>query len=344
MLRRIVTAPLALLALALAPQAVAAAAPPPPAVVRSEAGERAIYAWLGRLGEAMTIQNRGMQKLSGSRALMEQMATPAGAKAAAPRLRALVAEARASVRQADALLASTSLPDLVVGNGLTPASMLAEARAQNAKAIAVLDDYDALLAAFERGDRAAAVKLAPRLMEGSMVLVDGQRLMMRGRQAALPQSQSMHQALELPVQLYRAMAFAGRAWLTARVGGRAEAGAAQLRSETGAAAAALRDAARTGRVHLAAERAPIEAAAGGRMSERDKADYAVIRTGWAVKERLFELEEELAGLLEAGGSVSPAALAAQATPRLLGDLAAFELRYTQMVAGSAAQISAGRTE
>jgi hypothetical protein len=340
MSRRILSAPLALLALA--PQLAVAAALSPPPPVRSEAGERAIYAWLARLGEAMAIQNRGMQKLSGSRVLMEQMATPAGVKAAAPQLRALVAEARAAVRPADAILASTSPPELVVGNGLTPASMLVEARAQNAKAIAVLDDYDALLVAFERGDRAATAKLAPRLMEGSMVLVDARRLMMWGRQAALPERQSMHQVLELPVQLYRAMAVAGRAWLAARVGGRAEAGAARLRIETGEAAAALRVAARTGRVHLATERAAIEAAVDGAMSERNKADYGVIRAGWAVKERLFDLEEELAGLIEAGGAASPAALAAQTTPRLLGDLAAFELRYTQMVAGSAAQITAGR--
>jgi hypothetical protein len=181
-------------------------------------------------------------------------------------------------------------------------------------------------------------------MEGSMVLIDAQRLMMRGRQVALPESQSTHQVLELPVQLYRTMAVAGRAWLGARVGGRAEAGAAQLRGETREAAAALRTAARTGRVHLAGERAPIEAAAVGSMSEQGKADYGVIRGGWAVKERLFDLEEELAGLLEEGGSVSPAALAAQTTPRLLGDLAAFELRYAQIVAVSAARISAGRTQ
>lgn len=350
MMFRIVAALAAPLALVAQASSSAAPLPPagrplPPVDARSGADQGDIFAWLAKVGEALTVQTRGMQKLSASGPLLQEMATPAGAAAAAPRLRALIAEARAGVRDADAILGSIQPPTLVIGNGLTPASMLAEARAQNTRAIAVLDDYDALLAAFERGDRAAAAKVAPRLMEGSLVLIDGQRLMMRGRQAALPEGHSMHQAMELPVQLYAAMTVAGRSWLAARIGGHAEAGAAQLRTATSAAAAALRGAARIGRVHLAAERGPIEAAAGGAgMSDRAKADFGVIRAGWAVRERMFALEEELAGLLEAGGAVSPGALAAQTTPRLLGDLAAFELRYTQMVAASAAEISGGRSQ
>ncbi|HEX6377245.1 MAG TPA: hypothetical protein VFZ91_16160 [Allosphingosinicella sp.] len=316
------------------------AASQPPAAATPQVEES--LAFVARLGEAVNVQVAGMKKLLDAKPLFESMTTPARVKAAAPKVRALMAEARRSVQQSDAMLAAIVPPPGLRLGSLSPASMIAEVRSQNAKSVALLGDYDAFLVAAERGDRAAVLKAAPRLMEGSFLLVDGNATIYRNRQAAIPSDQSVHQALGIGVQLYRAESAAGRAWLAAKFGGRPDAAASSLGSQLAEVAREARALSAEGRTNLARELSELDRnTAGLGFQGEEAATLARIRQALADKAKLFAIGDELAGLAEAGARVGGAALAAQPSPQLLGQLAALELRFHGTLAEQAA-MAAGK--
>jgi hypothetical protein len=304
----------------------------------------AALAFVGQLGEALSIQIAGMKKLADAKPLLDSLTTPAAIQAGAPQIRALMAEARASVGQADSMLANVVVPNLgmgAFGPALSPATMLAEARDQNRKALALLADYDTMLAAAARGDRAAVLRTAPKLVEGSFLLMDGVAMTYRTRQAALPPSQSMHQVLGVGIQLYRAMTAAGRGWYNARVTGKADLAAATLRPQLADIARDVRPLARQGRVNLARELAELDRVAAAGLSRDDAATMARLRRASVEREKLFAIADDIAAWAEAGGGVTGAKLAAEAAPELMGALLPLEMRFHSVVAGQAA-IAAGR--
>jgi hypothetical protein len=293
-------------------------------------------AFVGQLGEVTKLQVEGVQKLLDAKPLFDSMATPAGAKAAAPRLRLLMDEARATVRRADAMTGAIVPPPGLRLGTLDPAAMLGEVRSHNAKTLALLADFDAFLAAAERGDRAAMGRAAPRLMEGSLLLIDGNASMYRNRQAAIPSTQSVHQALEIGVQLYRAMSASGRAWIAAKTGG-ADSAAASLRAQLAQVSIRAGTASREGRANLARELADLDRRiAGAGLRGHEAAAVGRIREALAGKEKLFEVGDEVAAAAVAGGRITGAGLAAQPSPQLLGRLAPLELRFQTVLAAQAA--------
>jgi hypothetical protein len=301
-------------------------------------------AFIGQLGEVMKVQVEGVQKLLNAKPLFDSMATPAGARVAAPRIRLLMDEARATVRRADTMTARIVPPPGLRLGTLEPAAMLAEVRSQNAKTLALLADFDAFLAAAERGDRSAMAKAAPGLMEGSFLLIDGNAAMYRNRQAAIPPTQSVHQALEIGVQLYRAMSASGRAWLAARTGRGPDAAAATLRTQLAQVSSRARAASREGRANLARELGELDrriAHAGLRGDEA--AAVARIRQALAGKEKLFQVGDEVAATAAAAGQITGAGLVAQPSPQLLGRLGPLEVRFQGALAEQAA-IATGKAE
>lgn len=301
-------------------------------------------AFVGQLGEAVNVQVAGMKKLLEAKPLFDSMTSPAAVKAAAPRARVAISEARRSVQQADSMLGRIVAPAGLSIGSLTPQSMIAEARSQGAQFISLLADYETFLAAAERGDHAAARRAAPRLMEASFLLVDGSASLYRNRQAAIPETQSVHQVLAIGVQLYRAMSVSGRGWLAARYEGRPDAAAATMRSTLGSVAREARSASEQGRANLARELAELDRRTSGLgFKGEEAATLARIRQALASKEKLFAVGDALAGMAEAGAKVTGGALAAQPAPQLLGQLAPLELQFHGALAEQAA-IATGKAE
>ncbi|HEX8480484.1 MAG TPA: hypothetical protein VF650_01100 [Allosphingosinicella sp.] len=294
-------------------------------------------AFISRLGEVMEVQVAGMKKLLDAKPLLDGMTTPAAVEANAPRIRALLAQASAIVERADAMTGSITVPPGFRLGNLDVATMLSEVRSQNAKTIALIRDYDGFLDAAERGDRAAAMKMAPRLMEGGFLIIDGNASMYRNRQAAVAPTQSVHQALEIGIQMYRAMSAAGRAWLAARQGMRPDAAAATLRSQLADISARIAGANQAGRANLARELSALDgkSATLGLRGE-EAANFARLRQALAGKEKLFAVGEELSALIASVGSITGRSLSAEASPLLMARLMPLEMHFQAALAEQAA--------
>ncbi|HEX8574013.1 MAG TPA: hypothetical protein VF759_14815 [Allosphingosinicella sp.] len=301
-------------------------------------------AFIGQLGEVLNVQVAGMKKLLDAKPLFDSMTSPAGVKAGAPKVRALMAEAEAMVRQADSMTGRIVPPPGLRYGTLEPATMLAEVRSQNAKCLELLGEFDAFLRAAERGDRAAAMKMAPRLMEGSFLLIDGNASMYRNRQAALPSTHSIYQALDIGVQLYRSMSVSGRAWIAAKFGNRPDSAAATLRAQLGEIAVRARAASAEGRANLARELSEFDRKTEGLRFRGEEAEtMARFRRAFAGKEKLFAVGDEIASIAGAAARVSGAELAAQPSPQLLGRFMPLEIRFQGALAEQAA-IATGKAQ
>jgi hypothetical protein len=174
-------------------------------------------------------------------------------------------------------------------------------------------------------------------MDASFLLIDGSASLYRSRQAAIPQTQSVHQALGIGVQLYRAMSVSGRGWIAAKYGNRPDAAAASMRSSLGAIAREARSASEQGRANLTRELAELDRKTSGLgFQGEEAATLGRIRQALASKEKMFAVGDALADMAEAGAKVSGAALAAQPSPQLLGQLAPLELRFHGVLAEQAA--------
>lgn len=93
-----------------------------------------------------------------------------------------------------------------------PADLVQFSRTMIADTQTYLRNMDEVLAtmidavnAFERNDRAAFNAVAPRLVRGAALLLEGQIVMFRGRQRTVPQSESAYHSLGAMVSLYEGM-------------------------------------------------------------------------------------------------------------------------------------------
>ena len=318
-----------------APSSADRSAPPQLSAGQTEAAK----AWLAQVGEALAVQAEGMARLGQSAALFEQLKTPEQIKANGPKLRALLAGAAADIRRSDAMLAQVKPVVGALAPELTFERIRMEVLAQNRKAVTALEHFDTFLLAAEAGDRTKALQLLPKVLESSFLLIEGQALILRNRQAAVPATASVHQALGVSVQLYRAMGTAGASWVRARMGGKSEEAAAGMRSALADVSRETRRLSAAGRANLARELQEIDALKGtGQLKPRDAAALANARAIYAEEEKVFALGDELARLGEQHGAVQAAALAAQEKPALLGALVGLE---TRLQAVTAAQMALG---
>jgi hypothetical protein len=248
--------------------ALIAASPPPPAAPRQGSIEDvnaklvAFGAWAKQITDALTLANDAFAGLGPRmKALMPTSRDPAQVRAAAPRLRALLEEVRQPVLRSQAMLSAIPPldPKIAALSALEPGRMLTDARAQIARILGYLDDCRTVADAIERGDVDVLRVAAPKLMRSGFLLIDTQVALFRGRQAMMPPSRSSYQATGVTIALYRTMSAAAGGWYEARVEGRAEEGAAVQRTRFLALAGELDALTRTGRAHLAAEGAELDA-------------------------------------------------------------------------------------
>ena len=310
-----------------APVSVRPAATAPPNFADS-------MAFVARLGEIVSLQTASVKKLMDAKPLMDSLATQAGIETNGPKLRAVIAEARSGIKRSDAMMSALAPPDVSVGT-MSLADMVGEARRNTAQSLVLLDDYDGFVSALMRGDQAAARSLAPKLMSGAFVMMDTMRSTYRNRQAITPATSSVHQAVGVGAQLYRAMGEAGRGWYNAVVARQGAAAATQLRSELQETSRELRALSKTGRANLARELADLDGRSVG-FSGSDAAAMARLRSAFAHKEGFFAMADELAALCDkAAPEVSAAALARQPEPALLAAMVPLELRFHKVVATQA---------
>jgi hypothetical protein len=287
-------------------------------------------AFVARLGEIVSLQTASVKKLMDAKPLMDSLATQAGIKANGPRLRAVIAEARSGIKRSDAMMSALGTPDVRMGS-MSLADMVVEARRNTAQSLVLLDHYEGFVTALMRGDQAAARSLAPKLITGSFLMMDTMRSTYRNRQAIAPATSSIHQAVGIGAQLYRAMGEAGRAWYNAVVARKGEAAATQLRGELQDTARELRVLSRAGRVNLARELAELDRKSVG-FTGSDAASMARMRSAFAHKEGFFGIADELASLCDrAAQAVSAAALARQPEPALLSAMVPLELRFHNVI-------------
>jgi hypothetical protein len=196
---------LAALALVLAPMGMAVLQP---AAAQTDESERAFAQWMLQVTNVVERASAVNNELSA----LQQSYNPNGNR-----------EAQLAAMRAVRTHAMQSRPQLVgFGEELiaigpfehpaAPADLIEFSRAMVTDTQTYLRNMDEILGAmieavnaFERNDRAAFDAVAPRLVRGAALLLEGQIVMFRARQRAVPQDESAYHSLGAMVSLYEGM-------------------------------------------------------------------------------------------------------------------------------------------
>jgi hypothetical protein len=321
----------------------ATAAPPEPVPPEVVGQFDAFTTWVQRIISALTPANAAVA------ALMEQMKStmPAGgdaaqARKAGARLGPLIAEARQRVLRARDELAA--LPpfrfDLQSYHPpLDPNRLLEDSRTQANALLKQLDNCQLAADALASGDAQALKEAAVRLIRGGVILMRGQALIFRNRQAAFPPSRSAHQLAGISVDLYEAMGAVSEAWARARVDREPGPAAADLRARLSEIAVQVEALTRAGRENLARERA--EFAAEARESAHDAQVQRLLRRVEllaAYEEKMLATGDELAKWARDHQAIDGATLDRQGELELL-ELAAIERKMVAFGQTNAAALA-----
>lgn len=285
--------------------------------------------WLGRAGEAIGLATEGFQELSQRmQALAASRPSKAQAMAAAPGIRKLIAACRASILRSNAALDALGPAPEGIEFPTSPRQLVADARAQNGRLLALVDNYDVFLGALASGDTQAIGRALPKILEGAFALIGHQRIIIRNRQAAVPEKDAAHQAIGIAGQVYRGMDAVVRNWLAAREGGPSGAGkaAAALGAELRLVARESRALAEAGRANLRRELAEMqEMRSRARGSEARLLDR--VGRAAAIDEKIFALGDRLAAFAEGNADITGAQLLATGQASLLAEMVAMESSY-----------------
>ncbi|MEA3062578.1 MAG: hypothetical protein QOJ94_2359 [Sphingomonadales bacterium] len=334
--------------LLLAAASVPARGAPPEAVPPEVVSQfDAFTTWVQRIVSALSPANAAVA------ALMDQMKStmpvgndPAQARAAAARLSPLIAEARQKVLRARDELAAipTFRFDLPSYHPpLEPQRLLDDSRAQASDLLSQLDNYQLVADALARGDSQALKEAAVRLIRGGVLIMRGQALIFRNRQAAFPPSRSPHQVSGISAELYETMGAVSEAWVRARVDGEPGPAAAALRARLSQIAVQVEALTRAGRQNLAHEQA--ELAADARESAQDPQAQRLLRRVELVaayEEKMLAMGDELAAWARQHQAIDGAALEREGQSDLF-QLAAIERRMVALTQANAAAL-AGRQD
>lgn len=302
----------------------------------SEAGR-----WAERLGEALTVAADGFRDLNqGMQALASAGPTRDRAAAAAPDLRRRIERSRGDIRRSNAILDGLLPYPAIMESEIPPAQLVADARAFNARMLALLDSYDRFIAAMAESDMAAMERALPAVTEGVFALVGHQRLLLRNRQASVKVSDSSHQSLGVAGQIYRAMEAVLRASISARTGSGATAqSAAALSDELRLVADETRALAAAGRRNVEREVAEVDAYRASGESERRLMER--VRRVFLSEAKVFELADRLVAFAESNKGVTAAQLRAPGPSPLFPPLKQLEADYLAIAMEQAAILAEG---
>lgn len=245
----------------------------------------AIGIWMEQATAAMQLGAETFAAISPEfKAVIAQARDRKTIEAALPRLNALIARGRAGAAKWQAALAA--LPpapgaDLMRQAGVDPARIIADARAQNARMLVLIGDMEAMFAAIAAGELQRLPALVPKLLSGSVILIENRAAILRNRQVAIA-----------PI----------RGWAGAQEG-RGQGSVARMRSDLASFSRELQVLTETGRINLAREQRELETAL-GQMRGDDSARSVIERSlrMFTEEERLFAVGDELAASMEHGAS------------------------------------------
>lgn len=198
-----------------------------------------------------------------------------------------------------------------------PADLVQFSRTMIADTQTYLRNMDEVLAtmidavnAFERNDRAAFNAVAPRLVRGAALLLEGQIVMFRGRQRTVPQSESAYHSLGAMVSLYEGMS----ALIMPNVENReARVTAAAQSAETWGV---------SGRAALAQQRAGLVGY---------PPNQAIIDEMFNLEGQFYAANDRVVALLRAAAQeAASGATALQLNRRYTGQIAAIEVEYQRI--------------
>lgn len=198
-----------------------------------------------------------------------------------------------------------------------PADLVQFSRTMIADTQTYLRNMDEVLAtmidavnAFERNDRAAFNAVAPRLVRGAALLLEGQIVMFRGRQRTVPQGESAYHSLGAMVSLYEGMS----ALIMPNVENReARVTAAAQSAETWGV---------SGRAALAQQRAGLVGY---------PPNQAIIDEMFNLEGQFYAANDRVVALLRAAAQeAASGATALQLNRRYTGQIAAIEVEYQRI--------------
>lgn len=340
----------ALPALALALCAAAPAEKPPLLVKQAtparslDAEFSALGAWMRQLNDALAISNQAVAGFAArAREVTPDLQDPNRVKAAAARLKVMLGEVREEVKRSQAALDAIPPYDSALARsaGLDIGKMLVDAREQEGNMLAYVEDFEALAAGAERGDAAVIRAAGPKLLQGSLLLIDNTIVVLRGRQAAFPSNRSSHQVIGVSLQLYKAMGLGLRTWLRAHLGDEADAAAAEQNRQLKTLALELGTITEAGRDNMRRELAEID-----RLKAQNGRDSSFVRAMDRTRELLLREEliyavgDELAASLNGASTVTGDALRRQDAPEMVRQLSPLEQRLVG-IAAETARLMAG---
>jgi hypothetical protein len=289
-----------------------------------------IAAWLAQVNAAIGVGNQSFETLaSGMQALGPELGNPERFAEAATRIRALTAETRQKLRQADSMLVAIA--------PLSPATIRlarfdlnqvrADARAQTGRSLAVLDRIDEVADALQSGDPMQVRAAVPKLFEANSVLIDNQRLMLDSRSAMLPQTNSTRQALALFSLVYRLTSTADKAWVRSRIEHEPDKGEAMLLAELRSVAGETATLLTAGRSNLAREIREVDSELARNRNPRERALLERLKAVRVASQESFTVGDELRRLAETASLDPKTALVGENEAAIIAPLTAIEQRF-----------------
>jgi len=311
-------------AFVIAPVAPAAAAPRNAA----EAGQALAKAaqWLQPVLDSYTVGGRLWPEINAQ--MQASLGSRQAAETALPALRALLARQRGNLQRANAMLDAMPPYSAGIDLGVPPARIVADARQQNVRMLGLVDSFDTFAIAFAKGDLAALRREMPKISEGTLMLIAGQRMMLESRRLMYAPTDSTRQSMGVGVGLYRLMEIGMRAWFGARDPALAEKAAAGLREQAAIAAAELRTAAAEGRKNLRRELAEVDAEASRPGTSADMRHLLEKnRAALVLDQGSYDIADRLVAIADGYAKLTAAQLRAAEGPALNRPLVALEAEY-----------------
>lgn len=301
---------LAALALVFTPMGMAVLQP---AAAQTEEGERAFAQWMLRVTNVVERASAVNNELSA----LQQSYNANGSRDA--QLASMLVVRAHAVQSRPQLAAFGQELDAIGAfeHPNAPADLVQFSRTMIADTQTYLRNMDEVLAtmidavnAFERNDRAAFNAVAPRLVRGAALLLEGQIVMFRGRQRTVPQGESAYHSLGAMVSLYEGMS----ALIMPNVENReARVTAAAQSAETWGV---------SGRAALAQQRAGLVGY---------PPNQAIIDEMFNLEGQFYAANDRVVALLRAAAQeAASGATALQLNRRYTGQIAAIEVEYQRI--------------
>ncbi|TMJ13455.1 MAG: hypothetical protein E6G94_11910 [Alphaproteobacteria bacterium] len=211
-----------------------------------------------------------------------------------------------------------------------PDSLVTQARAQLARVRESMADVVLFADAMTAGDVGKVKLLAPRMIEGSLAILDSQRVLFEGRRGLFAPSEHPHQMAAFMVLMYKVLGVSERNWIEAKTGGDADAAAAAVNREIAGAAKEAAALAARGRANFARALAETKALSKGTSDPKLRAVAEQALRLLDPQARYFDIMDEYAAWARAQPPVTAASLVSAPQDPATGPTVGFEMRLVEL--------------